>query len=137
MWLVTTRGFYSVVEHRDDEDKLLVRGRVKADLERLEDLLPGIRRRIIKDVQADYAWRAVVDRTEWQEVVYRLTLELDYPNFKDAVAARQGYRRASIYMRVWSALWDLTPRRRPLPLYELLPRFVTDHAGSRTTERRV
>ena len=33
MWLVTTRGFYSVVENHHDPDELLVRARVREDLE--------------------------------------------------------------------------------------------------------
>ena len=39
MWLMTTRGFYSVVEHRDDADRLLVRARTREDIEALEAVL--------------------------------------------------------------------------------------------------
>jgi hypothetical protein len=35
MWLVTTQGFYSVVAHRGDPDRVLVRARVREDLEAL------------------------------------------------------------------------------------------------------
>ena len=39
MWLMTTRGFYSVVEHRDDADRLLVRARTREDIEALAGLV--------------------------------------------------------------------------------------------------
>ena len=32
---------------------------------------------------------------------------IDYPNFKDAVAARQGYDRAHRYAGVWRTMHDL------------------------------
>jgi hypothetical protein len=33
-------------------------------------------------------------------------MELDYSNFKDAVAQRQGLERADIYHDVWSVMWE-------------------------------
>lgn len=35
MWLITTQGFYSVVAHRTDPDRVLVRCRTQADIEAL------------------------------------------------------------------------------------------------------
>lgn len=37
MWLMTTRGFYSVVEQRDDANRLIVRARCQADIEALRE----------------------------------------------------------------------------------------------------
>jgi hypothetical protein len=37
MWMITTIGFFSVVQDHDDPDRLLVRARVREDLERLRD----------------------------------------------------------------------------------------------------
>ncbi len=42
MWLVTTQGFYSAVAHRDDPDKVLVRGRTRGDIEALREQIPSI-----------------------------------------------------------------------------------------------
>ena len=39
MWLMTTRGFFSVVEHREDDNILLIRARCKQDIEALADLV--------------------------------------------------------------------------------------------------
>ena len=58
MWLITTQGFYSVVAHRRDPDKLIVRGRVREDLEALREQIPELR--VFSDPDADYRWRAVV-----------------------------------------------------------------------------
>ena len=102
MWLLTTRGFYSVVADRDDASLVLVRSRVEDDLLALRDLAPGIDP--WHDPDADYPWRAVVPRDEWAAVVAALAAEIDYDNFKGAVAARQGHERAWVYAGVWSEL---------------------------------
>ena len=37
MWVFTNKGFFSIVEDRNDSTKLLVRSRIKGDLERVFD----------------------------------------------------------------------------------------------------
>ena len=105
MWLLTTQGFYSVVAHRRDPDKLLVRARAREDLEALREQIPGLR--ITSDRAADYRWRAVVSRAEWVAAVAVLAANLDYGNFKAAVAEREGAERHRVYQRVWSELLSL------------------------------
>jgi len=41
--------------------------------------------------------------------VVLLTADIDYPNFKDEVARRQGAARAGVYHDVWAALLLLQP----------------------------
>src|SRR4051812_10585895 len=110
MWLLTPRGFYSVVAHRGRPDHLLVRARARGDLELLDDLLPDIQ--IEHTPDRDYSWRTVVLRYDWAAAVGRLAQEIDYPNFKNRVAEVQGYERASLYGKVWSILLrlQLAPR---------------------------
>ena len=105
MWVLTPRGFYSVVADRDDDAFLLVRARVRADLDHLRDLLPDLRP--WHDPDADYAWRARVERREWAFALGMMAGEIDYPNFKNAVAERQGSARARLYGRVWGVLLEL------------------------------
>ena len=105
MWLVTTRGFYSVVEHRSDPDRLIVRARRREDLDALAELIPGLE--IFSDRRADYRWRAIVARSEWVVALALLAGEIDYPNFKNAVAKRQGSERAHRYSEVWRILYGL------------------------------
>jgi hypothetical protein len=96
------------VSDRDDASYVLVRARVRVDLDRLRELLPDLRP--WHDPSADYAWRARVDRREWAYALEVMAGEIDYPNFKDAVAARQGGARARMYGRVWSVLLELQRR---------------------------
>ncbi len=105
MWLLTTEGFYSVVAHRRDANKLIVRGRAREDLEALREQIPELR--VFSDPDADYRWRAVVTRAEWVVAVAQLADEIDYDNFKSAVGARQGRERERLYHRVWVALREL------------------------------
>ena len=105
MWVLTPRGFFSVVEDRDDAAFVLVRARVASDLDALAEILPELY--AWHDPRADYPWRARVARSEWAYALGVMAGELDYDNFKDAVAERQGARRAALYGRVWAALREL------------------------------
>jgi len=105
MWIATTQGFYSVVAHRDDADRLLVRSRTRDDIEALHEQIPSLEP--FEDPSADYRHRAVVSRAEWLAALAQLVTEIDYDNFKDAVAARQGNERSHLYGRIWSILLEL------------------------------
>lgn len=112
MWVITTDGFLSAVEHRGDPDKIMVRARVKADLERVR-AATGLGFRIKRSQQwADYAYRTTMSRADWVQVCATLAGEVDYDNFKNAVAARRGKERAGVYMSVWGALLRLQPVKR-------------------------
>ena len=109
MWLLTTQGFYSVVAHRDDPDKLLVRARTRDDIEALREQIPALEP--FEDPSADYRHRAVVGRAEWLVAVAQLVTEIDYDNFKSAVADRQGSERAALYGVLWQELRRLQQSR--------------------------
>ena len=104
MWLMTTRGFYSAVRHREDPDRVLVRARCRADIDALGDLLAG-EPILLQD--ADYAWRIEATREEWQRAVAVLVEEIDYPNFKDAVGDRAHH---DAYFQVWDVMRELDDR---------------------------
>ena len=103
MWLMTTQGFYSVVQDRSDERILIVRARVRADLEQLL----GNRFAIEDTPNADYAFRAPVPRAAFKALMAACVGDISYDNFKNAVADRQGQVRASKYAGVWAHLADL------------------------------
>lgn len=110
MWIVTTKGFYSVVCDKKRPDLVVVRTRAREDLVNLKrDHLPEIR--IIEGGGTDYPFRSYVNRERWARAAFDLADEIDYFNFKDAIQERQGKRRHDVYFRVWIALQDLMPRR--------------------------
>ena len=102
MWLITAQGFYSVVADRDDSTCVVIRARDPADLEALGRQIPDLV--VFETPGRDYRWRAHVTRVDWERAAAELAAEIDYPNFKDAVAVRQGPERAHLFLEIWSAL---------------------------------
>ena len=116
MWLMTTRGFFSVVQHFDDAEKVLIRARALEDLESLcelaEEVLDDASKgglaadAIIEMKEADYRYRLIADSEAWAEVMRALMAEVTYPNFKNAVTERDP-DRAHIYTDVWATLLQI------------------------------
>ena len=83
MWLFTTIGFFSVVAHRDDPRAILIRARVREDLE-------ALRRHHLPDLQideaGDHTYEALVSRDEWEHAAQQLAQAIDY--FDDAAMQR-------------------------------------------------
>jgi hypothetical protein len=106
MWLFTSIGFFSVVEDEEHSGALKIRARAQEDLEALRDrYLPDLE--ILRTEHTDYRFRAVVARDEWAHAAQALATDIDYPNFKAAVAQRQGSPRAKRYGRVWELMHGL------------------------------
>jgi len=106
MWLYTKVGFFSVVAPEnpssDGREYLVVRARVRKDLENLgEKYLPNLGN-IIETKTSDYRFRAIVPKAEFGMVMYKIVKDIDYPNFKDAVKKEQGEKRAHVYGSVWA-----------------------------------
>ena len=139
MWTATTQGFFSAVQHRDDPRLLVVRTRDHSDAQTLMTWYAAWRSDMAKVLHAlsgkpapvegpapaittyawsDYPWRVIMPRSAWGAFLAESVEDLDYGNFKDAVKERQGYSRAEVYAKVWSALLaleDLDPwGRRPV-----------------------
>ena len=112
MWLLTTFGFFSIVEKPRDRAAglLTVRARVRGDLEALRaKYLPGLGE-IEATPDGDYAWRAHVAKPELAAAMGRIALDIDYANFKSEVAERMGYAREQVYHEVWEILAGLQHR---------------------------
>jgi hypothetical protein len=106
MWIFTTLGFFSIVQKRGT-NFLTVRARAKGDLDALRSrYLPSLTPTSSKG-GTDYPWRATVDHAAFAEAMKQMVLDVTYDNFKNAVAARQGRARASVYHEVWETLLDL------------------------------
>lgn len=122
MWLMTNRGFYSIVEKPWDkpDSTLTVRARRRSDIEAFLaliednalDSIPSARADhmaegtdfIEFDDRADYAWRVRVPRTQVGLVVARVIGGIDYDNFKSDVAKKGLHDHASCYSSVWGAM---------------------------------
>ncbi|MDQ3813596.1 MAG: tetratricopeptide repeat protein [Armatimonadota bacterium] len=104
MWLMTQYGFFSVVQHKDDADLFLVRARVRNDLQNLLNLC-GLTREIAVTPDADYRYRLLLAREEWEFVARSLAQTVDYPNFKNRVHELPDQNTKNrAYMEVWSTL---------------------------------
>jgi len=106
MWLLTSEGFFSIVQKPDDMARgtLTIRARVKADLQALR--IPGMTE-IEEDAGTDYRYRAIAPRDEVAAAVSAMVQKIDYSNFKDEIARKQGKQRAAIYGELWEVLYRL------------------------------
>lgn len=115
MWIMTTIGFYSAVQHRDNHDDLLIRARSKADLLALQalaaDRFGGVGPIDTTLTGADYPHRMVISKSTWKALLEDLTDDVDYDNFKTAVARAGHPERANTYHNVWQDL--LAVEREP------------------------
>lgn len=104
MWIMTTSGFVSLVEDRNDAAKLQVRARVADDI---TATFPGAD--VFVSDGADYRYRAVLDRRQVAEQLANAVLNIDYDShFKDvAIAGDNHPGRKGAYYGVWEALAEL------------------------------
>lgn len=122
MWIFTPTGFYSIVRD-DDQDRLVVRARVKQDLIDLKaKYLPELTR-IQTTKERDYGFRGFAPREAVATAMARITLDITYGNFKSRVMVTQGETREHTYAKVWSVMARIQP-------------FAPYSGISRTTETR-
>jgi len=98
MWLFTLNSFVSVVRHRDEPEKLLVRAR------RREDLLELLGRKwaesIFEDDFADYRFRVIMLETDFQDIIFNyIHNKLTYDNFK--AAQRSNGKFLDFLHKIW------------------------------------
>jgi hypothetical protein len=109
MWVVTSIGFFSIVEKPCDKatHTLTIRARVREDLLLLrKTCLPSLGP-ILDYVGTDYAFRATAPKKDVSEAFAQLVSAIDYTNFKNEVAKRQRRKRAETYHDVWTDLAGL------------------------------
>lgn len=101
MWIFTPSAFVSIVAHREQRDKLLVRARVELDIERVFAGY-GHPIAVAHTPAADYPYRAVLPRALVATAIAdRLSHHVVYDNFKEAC---QEEDRHDAYLRVWTAM---------------------------------
>jgi len=103
VWMMTTTGFYSVVNA--GRGNVQVRARSRDDLVALRRRF-GLAQRIKETPHADYPYRVVIPLRTWTACARKLAADVArYKNFKDAVKATDPYR-ADVYLRVWYVIRD-------------------------------
>lgn len=101
MWLMSENGFYSVIANKY-QDNLVVRSRIKEDLENL-----GISdSNIIFEPHRDYKYRAFLPKGSFIDLVSKMIHDIDYHNFKDRIYEKNPHR-AMIYSYLWETLLDI------------------------------
>jgi hypothetical protein len=106
MWLMTKFGFFSIVK-KEGEAYLTIRARVKQDLLSLKEHYLTAIGAIEESDYTDYRYRVRVPCEAFAAALKDIALDIDYPNFKNSVARRQGRVRARVYEDVWHRLYDL------------------------------
>jgi hypothetical protein len=113
MWIFTTGGFVSAVQHRDNPDMVMVRAR---DKESLETMLEGIElagtandevfeKPEIVSVPGDYRWRVTVSKATFAVFVqFEILNYLNYANYKDALTKVRGETWHRATMGVWTSM---------------------------------
>lgn len=108
MWLATKHGFYSIVQKAPQTYH--VRGRMRADLENLLQLIEG-EHTIHEWPSADYRYRIIVDQVALTGIMAALAVSLDYPNFKNQIAREPDQRvKLDAFHEVWSIMAGLQDR---------------------------
>ena len=80
MWIQFNNAFLSIVENRENTTELLVRGRVKGDIEKV---FPEAD--VFEDNNADYKYRAFISKAIVAEKIMLKVTEINYDNFKNSV----------------------------------------------------
>jgi hypothetical protein len=104
MWIFTDTSFVSIVRPKNGKgrkDTLVVRGRVKGDI---EALFPKAKVRVTP--ARDYLCRALVSRKVVAEVLAKKIMDLDYDNYKDAIKDKAKDRHDA-YLSAWWELMNL------------------------------
>lgn len=117
MWIWTSGGFLSAVEHRDDSSKLMVRARDRESLEVMVDgaelagKAAGVDEKleIIQKLPSDYPWRVEISKATFALYLqYEVMNYLNYHNFKNALTETRGQKWHDAAMSVWTDMLAVT-----------------------------
>ncbi|MES2290275.1 MAG: hypothetical protein V4530_11120 [Pseudomonadota bacterium] len=104
MWVFTNTAFVSAVADRDDPSRLMLRARLKGDLEAFLARVVAVPD-IVETPDADYRFRTVVRREEFLVALDHAARAIDYDNFKSSIAPDQRARHDA-YLDVWSVMHE-------------------------------
>lgn len=99
MWIFTTRGFVSAVQHKDDPQTMVVRARAR---QHLVALFP--QEDIISLTLADYPHRVHIPKTAFVDWMTEQAQAIDYPDFKSELPNGRYHDTCS---QIWSVAHNL------------------------------
>jgi len=103
MWVAMNDSFVSIVEDKDDVDVVVVRARVREDLEAFFDAAP-ISPSIIEATDSDYRFRVFASKNDVAMTLFYRIKDIDYTNFKNSVD--QSWRHRA-YTKIWSIMYEV------------------------------
>jgi len=106
MWIFATHGFLSLVQHENYPYHLLVRARVKGDL---EHYFPDAK--VVRTEKRDYLFRTVLPKEQVAKRIALAVEQIDYcgalgTSFKSSVEER----RRPFYFNVWNEMAEMQDR---------------------------
>ena len=110
MWLFTETGFVSVVQDKEDSNKMVVRARDKKSLQPLMDAY-GVKMVNLKN--RDYPHRVFLTRKQFVDWLVESGETLDYNNYKTRVSQTRGHDFASPLHDVWATMLRLEDLGKP------------------------
>tara|TARA_B100000989_G_scaffold284361_1_gene251116 strand:- start:12 stop:323 length:312 start_codon:yes stop_codon:yes gene_type:complete len=101
MWVFLNNSFLSIVENRNNKDELLVRSRIKGDIEKVSPDSD-----VFEMENSDYKYRSYIKKTNVSNKLKNIVEGITYDNFKNSIPSDQSERHHS-YLNVWTELRKL------------------------------
>ena len=101
MWVFLNNSFLSIVENRNNKEELLVRSRVRGDIDKI---FPDSN--IFEMENSDYKYRSYVKKIEVSEKIREIVTNINYDNFKNSISKSEDQRHSS-YLNVWNEMRKL------------------------------
>lgn len=100
MWIFFPDAMLSFVAHHDKPEFLMVRARIKGDIDRI---FPGAK--VSRTPRADYLYRATVHRERVGRILTDHAATMGYTNVKGAIPAGDDRRKRAMH-DVWQVMFD-------------------------------
>ena len=104
MWVFTSHGFISIVQHLHNEEFFQVKARVPHPL---EQLWPDHEIQVIE--WADYRYRINIRKDEVTPVIEEAVRGIDYSSFKNECEWDDGYHHALV--SIWNTMYRFQSER--------------------------
>ena len=101
MWIALNNSFLSIVENRNNKEELLVRSRVRGDIDKI---FPDSN--IFEMENSDYKYRSYIKKIEVSEKIKEIVTNINYDNFKNSISKSEDQRHSS-YLNVWNEMRKL------------------------------